>query len=256
MYLRLVLGYNALEIGLAFLSLTMVVAGVSLRYASGLIARHGAGLTLLPGLGLVTAGLSMFAHAPVHGRYLPDVLPVMLVLGTGVGLAFPAVMALAMSSATGRDAGLASGLINTTVQVGGALGLAVLAAIATSHTDRLREAGDPRLVALTGGYRLAATIGAGLVLAAIAVTGGSILSTRKDKAVTACQPSSAPAAGTGRAAARGRTLPASAVTQSPPDPHGAPASSPGNRAEHSTGQVNCGWPAAGPAAGKQGGIIR
>ena len=147
LYLRLVLGYNALEIGLAFLPLTMVVAAVSLRYASGLIARHGAGLTLLPGLGLVIAGLSMFAHAPVHGRYLPDVLPVMLVLGTGVGLAFPAVMALAMSSATGRDAGLASGLINTTVQVGGALGLAVLAAIATSHTDRLREAGDPRIVA-------------------------------------------------------------------------------------------------------------
>src|SRR5207244_2286329 len=148
LYLRLVLGYNALAIGLAFLPMTMVVAAVSLRYASGLIARHGAGLTLLPGLGLVTAGLFMFARVPVHGRYLPDVLPVMLVLGSGVGLAFPAVMALAMSSATERDAGLASGLINTTVQVAGALGLAVLAALATRRTSSLRQARDPRLVAL------------------------------------------------------------------------------------------------------------
>ena len=258
LYLRLVLGYNALAIGLAFLPMTMVVAAVSLRYASGLIARHGAGLTLLPGLGLVTAGLFMFARVPVHGRYLPDVLPVMLVLGSGVGLAFPAVMALAMSSATERDAGLASGLINTTVQVAGALGLAVLAALATRRTSSLRQARDPRLVALTGGYHLAATIGAGLALAGIAVAGGFVLAARKDPAVAARQSSSSPAAGTGRAAtaARGPTVPASAVTQSPPDPHGAPASSPDNRAEHSTRQVNCGRPPTGPAAGKQGGIIR
>ncbi len=145
LYLRLVLGYGALEIGLAFLPMTMLVATVSLRYATGLMLRYGADVTLLPGLGLVAAGLLVFAHAPAHGQYLLDVLPVMLVLGTGVGLAFPAVMALAMARATERDAGLASGLINTTVQVGGALGLAVLAALATSHTNSLREAGDPRV---------------------------------------------------------------------------------------------------------------
>ena len=138
--MRLVLGYGALEMGLAFLPLTMAVAAVSLCSAGGLMLRYGAGDTLLPGLGLVAAGLLLFARAPVLGQYLLNVFPVMLVLGTGVGLAFPAVMALAMASATQRDAGLASGLINTTIQAGRALGLAVLAALATSHTRSLREA--------------------------------------------------------------------------------------------------------------------
>ena len=102
--LRLVLGYRPLQIGLAFLPLTALVAVVSLRYAGRLIARHGPARTLLPGLALVAAGLFLFAHAPADGGYLPSVLPVMAVLGAGVGLAFPAVMALAMSQATERGA--------------------------------------------------------------------------------------------------------------------------------------------------------
>jgi hypothetical protein len=114
-------------------------------------------------------GLLLFARAPVDGSYATDVLPVMVILGTGIALAFPALMTLAMSGATRRDAGLASGLVNTTVQVGGALGLAVLATLAATRTGDLRGAGDSTAAALTGGYHLAFLIGAGLVVAAIAV---------------------------------------------------------------------------------------
>jgi MFS family permease len=164
-----------------------LVAVVSLRYAGGLIARYGPARTLLSGLALVAAGLLLFAHAPADGPYLRSMLPVMAVLGTGVGLAFPAVMALAMSRATEQDAGLASGLINTTVQAAGALGLAVLASLATSHANQLRRAGDPPLRALASGYRLAAVAGAGLVLAALAVTCVLLILTRRQRLVTAHQ---------------------------------------------------------------------
>jgi MFS family permease len=97
------------------------------------------------------------------------VLPVMLLLGAGAGLSFPALMTLSMSGATQSDAGLASGLVNTTLQVGGALGLAVLATLSTTRSDNLRESGEAMASALTGGYHLAFMIGAALVLAAIAV---------------------------------------------------------------------------------------
>jgi MFS family permease len=105
----------------------------------------------------------------VDGAYVTHVLPVMLLLGAGVGVSFPALMTLAMSGATQSDAGLASGLVMTTVQVGAALGLAVLATLATTRTGNLRHAGDSTAAALNGGYHLAFLIGAGLVLAAIAV---------------------------------------------------------------------------------------
>ncbi len=180
--LRLVLGYQPLQIGLAFLPLTVLVAVVSLRYAGGLITRHGPARTLLPGLALVVAGLLLFAHAPAADHDLPGVLQAMAVLGAGVGLAFPAVMTLAMSQAAEQDAGLASGLINTTVQVAGALGLAILASLAASHTADLRKAGDPPLRAVAAGYHLAAGAGAGLVLAALAVTGVFLVMTRRSPA--------------------------------------------------------------------------
>jgi len=98
-----------------------------------------------------------------------DVLPVLLLIGTGIAVCFPALMTLAMSGATPSDAGLASGLVNTTVQVGGALGLAVLATLAATETSSRREAGEQVAAALNGGYHLAYAIGAGLVLAAIGV---------------------------------------------------------------------------------------
>jgi hypothetical protein len=170
LYMQRVLGYDALEIGLAFLPVTIVMGTLSIRYSERLVMRFGARATLLPGLVLIAAGLLLFTQAPVDGEYVSDVLPVMILFGAGAGLAFPALMTLAMSGATQADAGLASGLVNTTAQVGGALGLAVLATLATTRTDNLRDAGDSAAAALNSGYHLAYVIGAGLVLAAIAVT--------------------------------------------------------------------------------------
>ena len=169
LYLQRVLGYDALETGLAFLPVTIVIGTLSLRYAERLIMRFGAKATLLPGLVLIAAGLGLFTQVPVDGNYVTDVLPTMILLGTGAGLSFPALMTLAMSGATQSDAGLASGLVNTTLQVGGALGLAVLATLSATRSETLIEQGNSTAEALTEGYQLAFLIGAGLVVAAIAV---------------------------------------------------------------------------------------
>ena len=169
LYLQRVLGYDALETGLAFLPVTVMIGALSLRYSERLIMRFGAKATLLPGLVLIAAGLGLFTQVPVDGDYVTNVLPTMLLLGTGAGLSFPALMTLAMSGATPSDAGLASGLVNTTLQVGGALGLAVLATLSATRSDTLIDQGDSTAVALTEGYQLAFLIGAGLVVAAIVV---------------------------------------------------------------------------------------
>ena len=169
LYLRRVLRYDALEIGLAFLPVTITMGTLSIRYSERLVMRFGARSTLLPGLALVAAGLILFARVPVNGSYVKDVLPTMILLGTGVGSCFPALMTIAMSGATRSDAGLASGLVNTTAQVGGALGLAVLATLSTSRSNHLIASGKSTAAALTSGYHLAFWIAAALVLAAAAV---------------------------------------------------------------------------------------
>jgi MFS family permease len=169
LYLQKVLGYDALETGLAFLPSTIVMGTLSIRYSQPLVMRFGARATLLPGLALGVVGLALFTLSPVDGDYLTHVLPVMLLLGAGAGIAFPALMTLSMSGVSPSDAGLASGLVNTTLQVGGALGLAVLATLSSAETGRLRDSGESVLSALNGGYHLAYLIGAGLILAAIAV---------------------------------------------------------------------------------------
>jgi EmrB/QacA subfamily drug resistance transporter len=167
LYMQRVLHYNAIEVGLAFLPVALGIAALSLGFSARLIMRYGAKATLLPGLVLVTAGLVLFRGAPVDAHYLADLLPVMILIGVGAGLAFPALMTLAMSAATPEDSGLASGLVNTTQQVSGALGLAVLATLSTTHTNTLRASGHPLSSSLTSGYHLAFTIGAGLLIAAI-----------------------------------------------------------------------------------------
>jgi predicted MFS family arabinose efflux permease len=169
LYLQRILGYDALQIGLAFLPVTLIMGLLSVRYSERLIMRFGAQATLLPGLALVAAGLVLFTRAPVGGDYVTHVLPVMVLLGTGAGIAFPALMTLAMSGATPSDAGLASGLVNTAAQVGGALGLAVLATLSASRSDSLIAGGESHAAALTGGYHLAFWIAAALVVAALAV---------------------------------------------------------------------------------------
>jgi EmrB/QacA subfamily drug resistance transporter len=169
LYLRRILGYDPLQIGLAFLPVAVVMGALSVRYTDRLVMRFGARKLLFPGLGLIAAGLALFAMTPADGTYLSHVFPVTLLIGTGAGLCFPALMTLAMSGATPQDAGLASGLVNTTAQVGGALGLAVLATVSASRTDALIAHGRPVTVALTDGYHLAFWIAFGLVVVAIAV---------------------------------------------------------------------------------------
>jgi EmrB/QacA subfamily drug resistance transporter len=163
LYLQRVRGYDALQIGLAFLPTTLVMGVLSLRFSEPLIMRFGARRTLLPGLVFIGVGLALFARVPVNGSYVADVLPALIVVALGIGTSFPALMTLAMSGATQEDAGLASGLVNTSAQVGGALGLAVLATLSATRSDHLLGAGKSTAAALTGGYHLAFLIGAGLV---------------------------------------------------------------------------------------------
>jgi EmrB/QacA subfamily drug resistance transporter len=167
LYLQRVLGYDAIETGVAFLPVSLTIGVLSLGFSPRLNMRFGAKATLIPGLVLIIAGLALFSRAPVDGDYVVDVLPVMFMLGIGAGLAFPSLMTLGMSGATQSDSGLASGLVNTSLQVGGALGLAVLATLSTTRTQSLIDDGEGRLSALTSGYHLAFVIGAGLVTLAL-----------------------------------------------------------------------------------------
>jgi EmrB/QacA subfamily drug resistance transporter len=171
LYLRRILGYSPLQIGLAFLPVAVVMGALSVRYTDRLAARFGARATLIAGLALIAAALLLFAQAPVRGGYALHDLPVMLLMGAGAGLAFPALMTVAMAGATLADAGLASGLVNTTAQVGGALGLAVLATVSAGRTSTLAARGEGTMAALTGGYHMAFWIAAGLAAVAIAVAG-------------------------------------------------------------------------------------
>ncbi len=169
LYLQQVLGYDAIRTGLAFLPITLAIGGLSLGFSARLSLRFGPKAVLLAGLALVVASLALFARLPVRGDYLVDVLPGMLLYGTGFGLAFAAVMNLAMTDATPDDAGLASGLFNTSQQVGGALGLSLLAMLSTSRTDDLLAAGAAQSDALTDGFGLAFAVAALAALAALAL---------------------------------------------------------------------------------------
>jgi EmrB/QacA subfamily drug resistance transporter len=169
LYLQRVLGYDAVQTGAAFLPVSVGIGVLSLGFSARLITRLGARTVLLPGLVALVAGLVLLTGAPVGGDYVTDLLPALVLLGAGAGIAFPALVTLAMSGATAADSGLASGLVNTTQQVGGALGLAVLATLSSSRSNHLLADGESAASALTGGYHLAFAIGAGLVVAAIAV---------------------------------------------------------------------------------------
>ena len=182
LYLQGILGYSALEVGLAFLPSAIVMGTLSLGFAEKLIMGIGPKATLLAGLGFAAVGLLLFSRAPVDATYVVDIAPVQLLLGAGAGLAFPALMTLAMSGATPSDAGLASGLVNTTVQVGGAVGLAVLATLATERTEGLRADGESVAAALNSGYHLAYLVGAALTVAAIVVALVVLRSPRAEEA--------------------------------------------------------------------------
>ncbi|MFE0737738.1 MFS transporter [Streptomyces sp. NPDC058855] len=168
LYLQKVLGYGASATGFAMLPAAAVIGAVSLGVSARLIARFGERAVLLTGLGLLVGVLGLLTRVPVHASYVTDLLPVML-LAAGFGLALPALTGLGMSGADEADAGLASGLFNTTQQIGMALGIAVLSTLAASRTETLSAAGHSTAEALTGGYRLAFAVGTGLLLAALAV---------------------------------------------------------------------------------------
>ena len=174
LYLQLVLGYSPLEVGLAFLPANLIMAVFSLGLSARLVLRFGIRLPLAMGLSLAAAGLVLFALAPVDGSFVANVLPSMILLGLGAGMAFNPVLLAAMSDVAPSEAGLASGVVNTSFMMGGALGLAVLASLAASRTDTLLDSGDGRLEALTGGYHVAFVLGA-IFAASAAVIGGVLL---------------------------------------------------------------------------------
>jgi EmrB/QacA subfamily drug resistance transporter len=172
LYLQRILGYDAVDVGLAFLPVTVVMGTLSLRFSGPLNMRFGPRATLIPSLVFIAAGLLLFARTPINGTFLTDILPVMFLLGFGGGLAAPSLMTMAMSDVAPSESGLASGLINTTVQVGGAIGLAVLATLSSERTRGLLARGETSASALNSGYHLAYLISAALTIVAtlVAVT--------------------------------------------------------------------------------------
>ena len=169
LYLQLVLGYSPLQVGLAFLPANLIMGAFSIGLSAKLVLRFGIRAPLATGLLLASVGLVLFARAPVGGSLFVDVLPAMVVLGFGAGIAFNPVLLAAMSDVAPEESGLASGVVNTAFMMGGALGLAVLASLAASRTSTLEAAGHGTLDALTGGYHAAFLVGAVFAAAAAAV---------------------------------------------------------------------------------------
>jgi len=177
LYMQLVLGYSAMQVGLAYLPANLIMAAFSLGLSARLVLRFGLRLPLFTGLLLAALGLAWFAQAPVDGDFALDVLPSMILLGVGAGMGFNPVLLAAMSDVAPTESGLASGLVNTSFMMGGALGLAILASAAAARTDHLLAAGAVSAAALTGGYHVA--FGCGAVFAALSsLLGAAFLRTR------------------------------------------------------------------------------
>ncbi len=190
LYLQLVLGYSPLQVGLAFLPADLIMGALSLGLSARIVARFGVRSPLAVAMLLVAVGLALFARAPVGGDFAADVLPSMILLGVGAGIAFNPLLLAAMGDVGPEESGLASGVINTAFMMGGALGLAILASLAAARTGALRTSGEGALAALNGGYHMAFLVGAIFALAA-AVIGAALL-----------RPIAAPTETAGHAAAR------------------------------------------------------
>src|SRR5512132_1988294 len=176
LYLQLVLGYSPLEVGLSFLPANLIMGAFSIGISAKLVMRFGFRKPLATGLLLAAAGLLLFVRAPVDGNFLVDVLPSMILLGFGAGIAFNPVLLAAMSDVESSESGLASGLVNTSFMMGGALGLAVLASIAAARADG-SGSGDDHLAALTSGYHAAFIVGAVFAAAAAVLAAALIRAT-------------------------------------------------------------------------------
>ncbi|MGB0096891.1 MAG: DHA2 family efflux MFS transporter permease subunit [Solirubrobacteraceae bacterium] len=199
LYLQLVLGYSPLQVGLAFLPANLIMGAFSLGLSAKLVMRFGIKAPLSLGLLVASVGLALFARAPVGGHFAADVLPSMILLGFGAGMALNPILLAAMGDVDPSESGLASGVVNTSFMMGGALGLAVLASIAASRTTNLLGSGHERLAALDGGYQLAFVVGA--VFAAVAASLAALLLRARS---TASAPASATAGNPALPEARGR----------------------------------------------------
>ena len=177
LYLQLVLGYSPLQVGLAFLPQSLIMAACSLGLSARLVMRFGIKPPMITGLLLMTLALLLFARAPVDGSFVTDLLPSMILLGLGAGIGFNPIFLAAMSDVPQEESGLASGVVNTAFMMGGALGLAVLASLAASRTDSLLASGNGQLDAITGGYHVAFLVGAIFALGAT-VLGAALLRVR------------------------------------------------------------------------------
>jgi EmrB/QacA subfamily drug resistance transporter len=166
LYLQLVLHYEPLQVGLAFLPGNLVMAVFSVGISAKLVMRYGLRAPLATGLGLAGIGLLLLVRAPIDGSYFIDVFPSMILLGVGAGIAFNPMIIVAMTDVEPARSGLASGLVNTSFMMGGALGLAVLASIAAARTGNALAAGVPQIAALNDGYHAAFAIGAAFALGA------------------------------------------------------------------------------------------
>src|SRR5213592_1272301 len=166
LYMQLVLGYSAMQVGLAFLPANLIMAAFSLGLSAKMVMRFGIRVPLAAGLALTAVGLALFALSPVDGSFALHVLPGMALLGIGCGMAMNPVLLAAMSDVPQSESGLASGVVNTAFMMGGALGLAVLASLAAARTDTLLALGADSLAALNGGYHIAFAIGAVFAAAA------------------------------------------------------------------------------------------
>jgi EmrB/QacA subfamily drug resistance transporter len=176
LYLEHVLRYNAIDTGLAFMPLTIAIAAMSMGISARAVGRFGAVPTLAAGLAGIIVGLLLLAVQGVHASYFPGLFFAFLVLGIGAGASFLPLLTIGMADAPARDAGLASGIINVSVQLFGAIGLAALGTVATDHTKALSAAGHPLLASLTGGYHLAyvvasVCVGVGVLAAFLVLRG-------------------------------------------------------------------------------------
>ena len=201
LYLQLVLGYSAMQVGLAFLPANLIMAAFSLGLSAKMVMRFGIRVPLAAGLALTAAGLALFALSPVDGSFALHVLPGMALLGIGCGMAMNPVLLAAMSDVPQSESGLASGVVNTAFMMGGALGLAVLASLADARTDRLLALGADSLAALNGGYHIAFAIG-GVFAAAAALLSAGLLRSRRQASAHERDGAVPDSAGEMRAAAR------------------------------------------------------
>lgn len=169
LYLQLVLGYSPLQVGLAFLPANVIMGAFSVGISARLVTRFGIRAPLVAGLAFAAVGLALLARAPADGHFAADIVPSMVLLGSGAGMAFNPILLAAMDDVEVSEAGVASGVVNTSFMMGGALGLAVLAAIASSRTAHLLAAGQGRIPALVAGYHVAFWVGAGCAALAAAL---------------------------------------------------------------------------------------